>query len=154
MQGLFRLLLLARGNPLNRVVGADQAWQARRAAVPWNDAELDFRLTDSCRFRHDPVIANQTHLESSTKGDTVDGGHCRYRQILKGIKDIQVNPENLVRYLSFACTELRGEFRDVRAHDENRLATCNDHTVERCISRDCRSRLLQLVDRQRIELVD
>jgi hypothetical protein len=72
----------------------------------------------------------------------------------EGIEYLEVDLQDPVRYLVFAGAEQCTELHDVCADDKYGLATCNNDTVERRISRDCRGRLLEFVDRQRIELVD
>ena len=45
-QRVFGAVFLAGGDPLDGVVGTDQARQTHRAAEAWVDAQLDFRQTD------------------------------------------------------------------------------------------------------------
>src|SRR3546814_9583366 len=75
-----RLLLLAAGDPFDRIVGADQARQAHGATETRKQAELGFRQADLRGRAHHAIVGRQRHLEAATERDAVDRGDARERQ--------------------------------------------------------------------------
>src|SRR6185437_9252499 len=63
---------LASHEQLQRTALADQAREPLRAAVTWQDAELDFGLTELCVFRGDAYVARHGKLAATAQRESVN----------------------------------------------------------------------------------
>src|SRR5690606_8285909 len=124
-QGVVGTLLGAAGNPLDSVVHADQTRHAYGAAKARVDAQLGFRQTDLGALGHDAEVTGQTHFQTTTQCQAIDGSDRGHVQVFEGI-------ENLVGFQAaghqFFFRQLEGldELGDIGADDEHVLAAGND----------------------------
>ena len=58
-----------------RFLHACQPWQPLGPVGPWDDAELDFGLTDPSGMQCDPVVTGLRRLQAPPKGSSVNRGH-------------------------------------------------------------------------------
>ena len=68
---------------LDRFLDADQARHALRSARAGDDAERDFRQTESGARQRDAVMAGERYLEPATEHRAVHRGDQRHRQVLE-----------------------------------------------------------------------
>ena len=153
LQCAVSLHLLAAGDPLDGVVGTDQARQAHGAAKARDDSQLHFRLAHLGRGGHHPVVGGQRHFHAATQGKAVDGGDRGERQVLDGAEGLV----GLVRPGSdclFCAAEVLAKLGDVGADDEDVLGAGDQQAFELTVPRQRDPRLGQLGHGPGIEFVD
>ncbi len=153
LQGVLGLVFLARGDPLDGVIAADQARQADGAAEARVDAQLDFRQADLGGRAHHAEVRGQAHLQAAAEGDAVDRGNGGYVQVFEVAEDL-VGFEVARHQFLVGQLEVVNELGDVGTNDEHVLAAGHDHALDRCIGLDridCRT---QLTEGETVELVD
>ncbi|VVN39745.1 hypothetical protein PS639_05288 [Pseudomonas fluorescens] len=143
-QCVFSAVFLAGGNPLDGVVGTDEARQTHRTAEARVDAQLDFRQADLGGIGHDAVVRRQAHFQTATQGDAIDRGDSRDIQVFEIAED-PVGFEVACHKLGIGQLEVLDKFGDVGADDEHVLATADDHTLDRSICLDGVHGLTQFV---------
>ena len=143
-QGVFCAVFLAGGNPLNRVINTDQAWQTHGAAKARVDAQLDFRQADLGAVGHDPEVGCQAHFQATTQRDAIDGCDGGYIEVFKIAEDL-VGFEVASNQLGIRQLEVFDEFGDVGADDEHVFTAGNDDTLDRSVGLDRIYRLTQFV---------
>ncbi len=152
LEGFFRLVLAAGGDPLNGVVHAHQARRAHGAAETGVDAQLHFREAHLGLFAHNAEFAGQAHLQAAAQGEAVDGGHFRHVQVFEGV-------EHFVRLagpfgdLRFFLGEHFGEFGDVRANDEHVFRGGDDDAFHLVVAFEGLGGLAQVFQGGTVELV-
>ncbi|MNM57361.1 hypothetical protein D3C81_685590 [compost metagenome] len=134
-QGVFSTVFLAGGNPLDGVVGTDDARQAHGTAKARVDTQLDFRQADLGAGGHDPVVGGQAHFQAAAQGDAVDGGDGRHFEVFEGVEDA-VGFQVAGDQFGLGQLEVVDELGDVGADDEHVLATADDHALDRSICLD------------------
>ncbi len=65
LESVFRSVFLARGNPLDRVVGTNDAWQTHGAAETRVQAQLDLGQTDASAAGNDSIVCGQAHFQTA-----------------------------------------------------------------------------------------
>ena len=153
LERLVRFLLAPHADPLDGVVGTDQAAETHGATETGEDAELDFRQPDLRFLVHHTEVRGQAHFKAATQCLTVDRGHCRERQVLNAVED-PVGLEVVVDELFLRTREQVGELGDVRAHNEGVLGTGNHQALELLLLFEGLGRFAEFLDGELIELVD
>ena len=136
--------LLAGQHQLERGPGADETRQALCAAVPGNQAEIDLRLTEFRRVRRDTKRARHRELTAAAERETIDGGDCRFAEVLEEIEDA------LATKGLFASSRgrLLRQLVDVGAGNERLVASSGDHDdADRLVAPEIDERGLELVQR-------
>ncbi|MCY1503506.1 hypothetical protein D9M68_376330 [compost metagenome] len=152
-QRVLGLVLLAGGDPLDGVVGTDQARQAHGAAEARVDAQLDFRQADPGLGAHDAIVGCQAHFQAAAQGDAVDRGDGGDFQVFEGAEDL-VGFEVAGHQLFIGQLEVVDEFGDIGADDEYVLAAADDHALDRSIGLDGCDCITQFVQGETVEFVD
>ena len=129
LQRGIRLDRLAAGDPLDGIVGADQARQAHGAAEAREQAQLGFRQTDLRGGAGHAIVGRQRHLEAAAQGDAVDDGDGRERQVLDRGEHL-VGLDGPARDLFLGGLELAAELGDVGADDEDVLGAGHEQALE------------------------
>ena len=134
--------LLAGQHQLERGPGANETRQALCAAVPGNQAEIDLRLTELRRVRRDTKRARHRELTAAAERETIDGGDCRFAEVLEEIEDA------LATKGLFACSRgrLLRQLVDVGASNERLVASSGNHD-------DADSLVAPEIDQRRLEFV-
>ena len=114
---------LAGQHQLERGTRADETRQALGAAVPGNQAEIDLRLTELRCVRRDTKRARHRELTAAAERETIDGGDCRFAEVLEEIEDA------LATKGLFASSRGRvlRQLVDVGAGNERLVASSGDH---------------------------
>ncbi|MNF60230.1 hypothetical protein D3C84_418420 [compost metagenome] len=152
-QGVVRTVFLARGNPLDRIIGTDNPRQAHGAAEARVDTQFDFRQADLGAVGHDAVIRGQAHFKTTAQGDAIDRGHGWNIEVFKITEDL-VGFEVASHQLRIRQLEAVDELGDVGADDKYVFATGDNHALDRTIGLDRINRLTQFVEGMTVEFVD
>ena len=134
-QSVFCAVFLAGGNPFNRVINADQAWQTHGAAKARVDTQLDFRQADLGAVSHDPEVGCQAHFQTAAQRDAIDGSDGRYVEVFEIAED-SVGFQVAGNQLGIRQFEVFNEFGDVGADDKHVFTAGNDDTLDRSICLD------------------
>ena len=134
-QRVFGTVFFARGDPLNRVINADQTWQTDGTAEARVDAQLDFWQADLGAVGHDAEVRSQAHFQTATQRYAIDHGNRRDIEVFEITEDF-VGFEVARDQLGIRQLEVFDEFGDVSADDEDVFATGNDDTLDRSICLD------------------
>ncbi|MCY1217928.1 hypothetical protein D9M72_298590 [compost metagenome] len=152
-QGVFGTVFLAGGDPLDGVIGTDDARQAHGTAEARVNAQFDFRQTDLGCGAHHAVIGCQTHFQAATQGDAVDGCNGGDFEVFEGAEDL-VGFEVAGNQFFVGQPEVVDEFGDIGADDEDVLAAADNHALDRSIGLDGCDCITQFVQGETVELVD
>src|SRR5690606_33347172 len=152
-QGVFGTVFLAGGNPLDGVIGTDDARQAHGAAEARVDTQLDFRQTNLGGGAHHAVVGCQAHFQAAAQGDAVDGGNGGDFEVFEGAEDL-VGFEVAGNQFFVGQLEVVDEFGDIGADDEDVLAAADNHALDRSIGLDGCDCITQFVQGETVELVD
>ena len=123
---------------------ADEARQALCAAVAGNEPEIDLRLTEFRCVRRDAKRARHRQLAAAAERETIDGGDCRFAEVLDEIEDA------LATKGLFASSRgrLLRQLVDVGAGNERLVASSGDHDdADRLVAPEIDERGLELVQR-------
>ena len=78
LQGLLRRKRRAGKNGFQRILDADQPWQALGAAGAGNDPELDLGQAESRRGHRHPIVAHEGHFEPAAQSRAMDRSDDRF----------------------------------------------------------------------------
>ncbi|MNJ30980.1 hypothetical protein D3C77_255980 [compost metagenome] len=152
-QGVFSTVFLAGGNPLDGVVGTDDARQAHGTAKARVDTQLDFRQADLGVAGHHAEVGSQAHFQTTAQGDAVDRGNGRHGQVFE-VAENPVGFQVAGDQFGLGQLEVIDKLGDIRADDEHVLATADNHAFDRGVGLDGVYGLTQFVQGKTVELVD
>ena len=127
LEGVIGTVILACGDPLQRVVGTDQARQTNRAAKARHDAEFGFRQADLGAGVGQTKIGGEYGLAAAAQGVALDGREGRHRQIFDGAEDV-VGLFQPAEQIFLRQIEQFQEFGNIGADDEGVFAGGEDQT--------------------------
>ncbi len=127
LESVIGTVILAGGDPLQRVVGADHPRQTDGAAKAGHDAELGLGQADLGRGVGQPEVGGENGLAAAAQGVALDGGEGRHRQIFDGVEDV-VGLFQPAEQIFLRQIEQFQEFGDVGADDEGVFAGGEDQT--------------------------
>ena len=113
---------LAGDAHVDRLFDADQPRQPLRAFGAWNDAEIDFRLTQARVGQRHPVVACHREFEAATDWRPVQRHDHRLRRVLDRAQHVVHFRERrtLVPGRAFELGDIRARHeRPAGAHDDN-----------------------------------
>src|SRR5687767_15991037 len=87
---------VAREQQLQCAALSDETRKPLRAAIPRDDAEFDFGLSELRMLRRDPNVTCEGQLAPTAERETVHGGHDGLGRRLEASEDFLPAPRQLV----------------------------------------------------------
>ena len=129
LEGVIGTVILACGDPLQGVVGADKARQTDCAAKARHDAEFGLGQADFGSGISQTEIGGEDGLAAAAQGVALDGREGRHRQIFDGAEDV-VGLFQPAEQIFLRQIEQFQEFGDVGADDKGVFAGGEDQTLQ------------------------
>ena len=129
LEGVIGTVILAGGDPLQRVVGTDHPRQTDSAAKARHDAELGLGQANLGAGVSQPEIGGENSLAAAAQSMALDGGEGGHRQIFDGAEDV-VGLLQPAEQVFLRQIEQFQEFGDVGADDESVFAGGEDQTLQ------------------------